>query len=510
MRIISDEDLGPYLRSDLRDFISLSSAMSQLEPKEIPKHLVMRLQHEASKCEEMLDAFGALGNVFWGPFRMSVAVAKALSRVIYNLFHIAQSAEGYRLLDIEGNFIADTWETIHTLCKAFSTASQNFMRVVESMKLNQDIRPLSVYGFQNTPIDGRLKSNQSRKTIEDPREITVHLATSLLNLAEENSQLGIHRKLRSEEYHSCIPGIISETKLRHIANDFHNLQSIYDTHLPGSDIAVRDSNLPVLRGQISVVFHLLDTAVTLVHFYERHTLMNWNERLSQPITNSEILTIIIGYFITYADRYLNAAESLCKDILKSYAKQGTIEVPIPNYRGFHVRPSTLIAKIATHYGSEVKMILGETVYNASLPLELFRANEELNHRKRDAVARYVMDHTKVKNDGGCSYDSPRMKQELRDIFLKLLVNQKIMIYDNDFSFRDLTPYQDETLAEFIKRGIALYLAMGKIDIISDDTVSFKGDMRVLEDIRTLAENGYGEDKFGNNIVLPFNLSYLKH
>jgi hypothetical protein len=34
-------------------------------------------------------------------------------------------------------------------------------------------------------------------------------------------------------------------------------------------------------------------------------------------------------------------------------------------------------------------------------------------------------------------------------------------------------------------------------------------LRVLEDIRTLAENGYGEDKFGNNIVLPKNLSYLK-
>ena len=84
-----------------------------------------------------------------------------------------------------------------------------------------------------------------------------------------------------------------------------------------------------------------------------------------------------------------------------------------------------------------------------------------------------------------------------------------MIYDNDFSFEDLSPYENETLAEFIKRAIALYLAMGKIDIVSGDTVSFQGDKRVLEDIRTLAENGYGEDKFGNNIVLPKNLSYLK-
>lgn len=48
-----------------------------------------------------------------------------------------------------------------------------------------------------------------------------------------------------------------------------------------------------------------------------------------------------------------------------------------------------------------------------------------------------------------------------------------------------------------------------IIIISGDTVRFQGDIRVLEDIRTLADSGYGEDKFGNNIVLPKSLSYLK-
>ena len=84
-----------------------------------------------------------------------------------------------------------------------------------------------------------------------------------------------------------------------------------------------------------------------------------------------------------------------------------------------------------------------------------------------------------------------------------------MIYDNNFSFDDLTPLENETLGEFAKRGIALYLAMGKIDIVSDAKVIFQGDKRVLQDIRILAENGYGEDKFGNNIVLPVTLSYLR-
>lgn len=33
--------------------------------------------------------------------------------------------------------------------------------------------------------------------------------------------------------------------------------------------------------------------------------------------------------------------------------------------------------------------------------------------------------------------------------------------------------------------------------------------RVLEDIKLLAENGYGEDDFGNNLPLPARLSYLR-
>jgi len=39
--------------------------------------------------------------------------------------------------------------------------------------------------------------------------------------------------------------------------------------------------------------------------------------------------------------------------------------------------------------------------------------------------------------------------------------------------------------------------------------TFYGDRRVIEDIRLLAENGYGEDDFGNNLPLPAKLQYLR-
>jgi len=247
MRIIKDEDLGPLIQDDLRDFISLSSAMTRLGADEIPRHLIGRLHLEASKCEEMLDAFGASGNAFWAPFRMGVAVAKAFSRVIYNLFHIAYSATGYKLLKVEGDFVTDTWSSLKTLLNAFSNASMNLVSIAYEMELLGNIRPLEEYRFLNTPIDCRLESNQTRKTIEDPRETAVFLATNLLNLAEESSRLDMYKKLKPDEYHTCIPDIISEAQIRYLANNFHNLQSTYDTYLPGSYIAKKDKNIPVMK-----------------------------------------------------------------------------------------------------------------------------------------------------------------------------------------------------------------------------------------------------------------------
>jgi hypothetical protein len=52
-------------------------------------------------------------------------------------------------------------------------------------------------------------------------------------------------------------------------------------------------------------------------------------------------------------------------------------------------------------------------------------------------------------------------------------------------------------------------AMGQLDISSGLTIAFLGDTRVLADLKLLAEHGYGEDSFGNNIPLPKQLSYLR-
>ncbi len=509
MPIIKDEELVQLICPILRDYVSLNAAMAEMKPSEIPKPLIGRLLLESSKCEEMLDAYGALRNKFWSSVRRSIAITKSFSRVIYNVFHIYHTSPSYNLLEIEGNFIEDTEKALNKLLQSMISGAIGFMKVAQKKRLNESLQTIESYCFRDMPIKGRLEANQKQKTIKDPRDTVVYLASSMLNLVEESSWLAEHSKIEVRDYHTLIPSVISEERLRGSANSFHSLQSLYDTYLAGTVSAEKDKRLPVMRGNLTVVFHLLDTAVTLIHFYERHAQRKWTKELRAPLSNSELLNIIIDYFIAYADKYIIATQNLCQDILKSYAVQGRIEVPVPCYRGFHVRPSTLISKIVIHYGSEVKMKLGMAVYDASRPLELFRANEELNKRKRDTIVCYIMENKLIRNDKAGSMSESEMKTLLRMVFFDLIKKHKIMVYHNDYSINDLTPYKDEALEEFVKRGISRYLAEGKIDIISGDTVVFQGDNRVLEDIKILAENGYGEDKFGNNIVLSQQLSYLK-
>ncbi|OQY35234.1 MAG: hypothetical protein B6241_01685 [Spirochaetaceae bacterium 4572_59] len=510
MQTIDDKIFITSVRDDLKDLLSISSGLKDFRIEDVKRPLLGRLNLEASRCEELLDAYGVQHNEYWSPLRKITAVIKGFSTIAYGLLHIQNAVPSYNLLQLDENFTDCTRIMIDLVFQTLIRASEEITRLNEDLGLNIELKNINNYTFNENDIAGRLKYDRIRKESENPGKTAVHLATSFLNLAEESILLKIYKKLNEDEYESAIPEEISEEKLRLLENKFHNLQSLYDTYLSGSDVAEKDPNLPVLRGQISVVYHLLECATLLIHYYERHSpYFKEKNTLEAPVETQQLLYHLMNYFIAFPEQYIRASQELCKDILKHYAEMGEIQVPIPNYRGFHVRPSTLIAKIVVHYGSDVTMTLCQHDYNASMPLELFRANEEINHVKRQSVAEHLVKHKLIAQDINSTYDVPLMKKILRIVFLDLLEKQKIMIYENNFSFEDLTPLEDETLGEFAKRGIALYLAMGKIDIVSDAKVIFTGDKRVLQDIQILAENGYGEDKFGNNIVLPITLSYLR-
>ena len=61
----------------------------------------------------------------------------------------------------------------------------------------------------------------------------------------------------------------------------------------------------------------------------------------------------------------------------------------------------------------------------------FRANEEINHVKRQSVAEHLVKHKLIAQDINATYDVPLMKKKSYGLYSwDLLEKQRIMIYDN--------------------------------------------------------------------------------
>lgn len=459
-----------------------------------------QLNLESRIIEELLDEYGARHNQSWHGFRRSIAAVKAFSQIVHNILHIHASYPCYRILLAKEDFLAATKKALEECTAALKKAMENLLAEAETHRLETGIVSQD---FTEKLPEGTLPPDLPRRELDNPDPTIVNLATTFLNLSEDTELFTISQRQKKSAYPSCIPEPVNEARIRNMEHALHSLQSTYDTYLLDSDAETRDEHLPILRGHVSTIFHLLETGTVLSHYYERHMLQGHNGIIS----TAGLLSILIDYILAFSARFFENARELCREIIHAYAEEATISAPVPQYRGFHVRPSTLVSKIVTHYGSEVSLRMSGQKFNAASPLELFRVNEAINAQKRKTLAGIVCELAATM--GHVPQDERVMKKSLRKMMLKLLENHQIVLYETDFSLEDISYLEGESLAEFATRGIAHFLAMGRIDIRTGMTVEFSGDKRVLADLRLLADNGYGEDNYGNNIMLPAELAYLR-
>ncbi len=507
---VTDKDFQKLIKKRAQTLLGLMNYLLRCElgAKILTRPLLGQLLSESTQLEELLDAYGANHNCRWCSFRALTAAIKLFSDVSYELLHIHHSLPAYRLLPIEGDFDQATKKTLEFTVDVLLRDARQMLDRADKLGLSVPSGNSREKSYTEELPTGRLTHLCRTRSIETVSETVTLLATAFLNLAAESQDVRAASRARPEEYASYVSGSISEEKLRNLELRFHNLQSLYDTYVSGTEAAQLDPDLPVLRGHISVVFHLLRIATLLAHHYERHLneqrcdSPTWQEPL---VKVDELLSVLMNYSVTHISLYINSAEHLCHSMLKRYAEVGRIEVPVPPYRGFHVRPSTLISKIVLHYGSEVKMQLNGEVYDAGLPLELFRANEKINARKRRWLASEIVRLKLVQEQWGPS----DIKAVVRRVVLSLAEKGKLILYELPLKLPDEPARAEGTLLEKVTDEMTRLLAIGNIDAVSELTATFIGDKRVLADIKLLAESGYGEDKFGNNIPLPDKLVYLK-
>lgn len=515
------DNTGSITRIDKEIFLSLIGKRSayllslshyleiqSMGNKPMTRPLLGALISEAAQMEELLDAYGARNNREWYPFRHLVAATKLYADQGYKILHIQHSLDNYRLNEIEGNIKGEVEKTLLFVGDVIMIIAERLMREADKLGLPAPAEIKKPERFDEILPKGCLPHDRAERHLDSAEEIITYIASEFLNLASESKFLHAFKVLPKEHYYKLIPDTIREENLRQIENKFHTLQSIYDTYLSGTDKETSDMSLQKLRGNISIIYHLIEVATGFTHYYERNIQISKGDTtfLKRSLVNPEsLLNRLVSLSILFSSRYLDDGCKLCRDMIKRYTQIEEIELPVPKYRGFHVRPSTMIAKIVHHYGSSVKMKLGKCEYDAGAPLELFRANEEINAVKRRKLANEIT-HMNI----DLSEETEKnMIAAVRKIVLELADMQKLVIYEQPLPLEELQPKEGETLSQFAADEIARMLAMGKIDIESDVTVTFIGDKRPLTDIRLLAEHGYGEDSFGNNIPLPEKLLYLR-
>jgi hypothetical protein len=469
--------------------------------------LIGAVLSQSTQLEELLDAYKAGSNCQWCGFRSLTAAMKHFSDASYELLHIRYSLPQYHLLPIEQDFTKATEETLEFTINVLKHAASQILVKAEQLDLPIPTQRLREESYTEELPPGCLEQHCQMRKIEIAETVTL-LTTAFLNLAVESEDVRTASRARPEKFASYVRDLVSEEKLRSLELRFHNLQSLYDTYVSGTEAAEIDTDLPVLRGHISVVFHLLRTATLFVHHYQRHVNKQLCDSVSRqpPVVKAEVLLdILMRYSITHINHYIGCAEHLCHEMLKRYAEVGEIEVPIPPYRGFHVRPSTLIAKLTLHYGSAIQMELDGEVYDASSPLGLFRANEKINAQKRRWLAAEVVRLKLLQEQNNQS----NINDTVREVVLSLAGQSKLILYEQPLQLQEEPARMEGTTLEKVVDEMARLLAMGKIDVDTKMTARFIGDKRVLADIKLLAESGYGEDKFGNNISLPEKLIYLR-
>ena len=510
MEIVNEQDFINLISERSERLLSITKSLSQCQSvKEIlTRPLLGELLSQSTQIEELLDGYGAGNNCKWCRFRSVIAAIKGFSDISYELLHILHALSGYHLLPIEKDFITATNETLEFTSDVLSRAARETLVQAEQIGLTIPTETKLDLSFSETLPKGRLPHLCERRKIDTVSETVILLATAFLNLAADSKSVKTASKAKAIDYTSSGSNLISEEKLRSLQLRFHNLQSLYDTYVSGTEASELDKDLPVLRGHISVVFHLLRTATLFAHHYERHINRQFCESRAKEkllVQEDDIFNTLMEYSIAFISLYIDYTVNLCQEMIKRYAEITQVELPIPPYRGFHVRPSTLISSIVLHYGSKVEMQLGNESYDAGTTFDLFRANEVINLQKRRWL-KEAIDNLKLiqKEENQDNVDAVVL-----GIVLTLAGQGKVIIYEQPLKPPEESTITEGKLSDSVTDKIEKLFRIGKIDVDINIRATFIGDKRVLNDIKLLAESGYGEDKFGNNIGLPDELSYLR-
>jgi phosphotransferase system HPr-like phosphotransfer protein len=426
--VITEQDFLRLAQEHSQSFLSLYNFLDGPK-KSFTRKFYAHLIEESEELESFLDDHCARDNKTWYFFGELVACIRNLAKVAFILKHILHRYPAYELKDENAdNLVENAQDVSQFLDETILSLYEEIKKESSRLDIAFPRGSFKENLFKEVYPQKRLPHTIDEEDDFDSQKILAKVASQYLTAIEKFEDFGWdHGKGDVDDLRSFIPNKVNEERSREIIALIHNLQSTYDHHIRHTPLESQDQALKSFRSFISMPMHLLDVVNWLSHLYQRHIHTAGRSKsrreLSTVIDESKILDIMINFALFHAGRYLLIGKKLALEVLEKHTQIDTCEVRVPERLGFHLRPATLVAKLARYYGTKLSLIVDGEEFDASNVL-------------------------------------------------------------------------------------SIAMAAGLIAKKGYKTVVFRGDRRVLQDLRLLSEHNYGEDEEGNPTTLPPEFSHL--
>ncbi|WP_459922481.1 HPr family phosphocarrier protein [Desulfatiferula olefinivorans] len=341
------------------------------------KKLYSRLVSTSHLLEDFLDLHGAKNNTQWLFYRELASSVRHLSTSGYSQRHISNRMVFYDLPEV-GQFVEEGEKTQDFITRSLMNIAP--VVIEEARRLGIDI-PDGSYDQANFPgvVTGEiLEYDIDDDVVADQKSHIVKIASEFLNIIKMFEPLAFYEPYTLDEIARIVPAKVNEVEIRRFEMLIHNLQSSFDSYVVIGGYRYGNRKLKQLRAHFSVVLHILEVQGRLLHFYERHLLelggislyQQVRRRLAELVDPSVLLDRTINYGLYYVSHFLTAGKKVAHEILDANIETSSIRVGVPVTRGFHNRPSMMVAKIVQHFGGKVELVVNGDRFDAGSVLDI--------------------------------------------------------------------------------------------------------------------------------------------
>jgi len=369
-KVITEDEFLKLAQEHSQSFLKIYNFLHR-EHKPCTRRFYAHLIEESEELESFLDDHCARDNKTWYLFGELLACIRNLAKVAFILKHILNRFPAYDLKDDEADtFLTEAQDVSTFLDETIVSFYEEVKK--ESLRLGIEFPrgTLKEDFFREIYPQKRLPYTIDEEEDLDAQKTVAKMATQYLNVIEKFEYFGWNcGKSNLDDLKNSIPNKVNEEMSRELITLLHNLQSTYDHYVRHTPLESQDEGLKRFRGYISIPLHLLSVVNWLSHLYQRHlyTSRDGSARyeISAIIDGSDILDIMMNFVLFYTNRYLQTGKNIATDILGRYIEIDTCEIKVPENLGFHLRPATLVARLAAYYGTKLSLIVDGKEYDAS-------------------------------------------------------------------------------------------------------------------------------------------------